>query len=274
MECKKPTRKYPQGRTGTIAGKQAHYKVGEEACDQCQQAVRNYNRERHVWKSPKPTGEELMECEKATSHNPEGRTGTAAGYNAHRRAGEEPCESCRAGVRESRMWAGVQEILRGDTCSTPTRKFPEGRTGLYAGFTFHKRVGEEPCESCQEAGRAYSRQAYQKYYRKNRQDVLVKNMRRKAQERDWRHIPYTAKEMTEAFGTTCYLCEHPVDLQSESGKPLSASIDHVVPLHMLDGPGDQLSNVRWTHLRCNLRKRHRTVGQCSLPFPKPRGDEF
>lgn len=271
MECERPTNKYPSGRTGTIAGKAAHLKKSEPVCEPCKEATRKYDREKHVWKIPRPTGKETMECQKPTQKFPSGRTGTSAGYVAHLRANEKSCEACKEAASKRAIKKKMKE---GEECHTPTRKFPEGRTGTYAGYIFHKRVEEEPCEPCREANQAYSRQAYQKYYRKHREDILVKNMRRKAQERDWRHIPYTAREITKTFGTDCYLCEHPVDLQLESGKPLSASIDHVVPLHLLDGPGDQLSNVRWTHLRCNLRKRHRTVGQCALPFPKPKGDEF
>lgn len=43
MICEKPTRAYPQGRTGTLAGHQAHYKAGEQSCRACldAQAVKN-----------------------------------------------------------------------------------------------------------------------------------------------------------------------------------------------------------------------------------------
>lgn len=67
MICEEPTPRYPQGRTGTSAGYQAHRKVGEEICEACREAhiskcasrwsslteeqreaVRNANREAHV----------------------------------------------------------------------------------------------------------------------------------------------------------------------------------------------------------------------------------
>lgn len=44
MECNKPTKKYPDGRTGTWTGYYAHRKVGEEACRSCAEAARSYVR--------------------------------------------------------------------------------------------------------------------------------------------------------------------------------------------------------------------------------------
>lgn len=39
-------------------------------------------------------------CEKATHTYPEGRTGTVAGYHAHRKIDEQPCDPCRKGWNE------------------------------------------------------------------------------------------------------------------------------------------------------------------------------
>lgn len=217
-----------------------------------------------------------MICEKATRKFPGGRTGTMAGHSAHRHLKEEPCKDCRYAYnsRRSKVSAIKQPANPEYQCMLRTSTYPAGATGTYAGMRRHEQANEVPCEPCAEAGRAYVRKAHMKHYYENRQDMVVRNMRRRSERKAWRHKPYTAKEITESFGTTCYLCEHEVDLQSKSGSPLSASIDHVMPLHITSGPGDQLSNVRWTHLRCNLRKGTRTVGQCALPFPVPKGDEF
>src|SRR5690606_13451642 len=38
--CAKPTRKYPEGRTGTRAGYMAHYFAGEPACPPCKEGNR------------------------------------------------------------------------------------------------------------------------------------------------------------------------------------------------------------------------------------------
>ena len=43
-----------------------------------------------------------MICEKPTKAYPVGRTGTDAGYSAHRRAGEEPCRACMEATAKRR----------------------------------------------------------------------------------------------------------------------------------------------------------------------------
>lgn len=43
LACKKATRKYPDGRTGTAAGYDAHLKAGEKSCPSCAQARREKN---------------------------------------------------------------------------------------------------------------------------------------------------------------------------------------------------------------------------------------
>lgn len=43
LACKKATRKYPGGRTGTAAGYDAHLKAGEKSCPLCAQARREQN---------------------------------------------------------------------------------------------------------------------------------------------------------------------------------------------------------------------------------------
>ena len=44
--CDMPSPKYPDGRTGTYAGYQAHVKVSEEPCAECDEARKNYNASR------------------------------------------------------------------------------------------------------------------------------------------------------------------------------------------------------------------------------------
>lgn len=53
-------------------------------------------------------------------------------------------------------------------------------------------------------------------------------------------------------GWRCWLCRLPVDAQAPSRSPLSASLDHVIPLSR--GGGHTRSNLRCAHLRCNLSK--------------------
>jgi 5-methylcytosine-specific restriction endonuclease McrA len=56
----------------------------------------------------------------------------------------------------------------------------------------------------------------------------------------------------ERDGWLCQLCHTPVDPELKWPAPLSASIDHVVPLSK---GGDHLyTNVQLAHLRCNASK--------------------
>lgn len=45
MECEKPTKKHPNGRTGTVAGRTAHRRAGEEACPLCSEAAKAYSKD-------------------------------------------------------------------------------------------------------------------------------------------------------------------------------------------------------------------------------------
>ena len=51
---------------------------------------------------------------------------------------------------------------------------------------------------------------------------------------------------------TCYLCDQPIDLALEPGKPGSKQIDHRVPQD--EGGTDHQSNLFLTHFRCNRAK--------------------
>ncbi|CAB4136887.1 HNHc domain containing protein [uncultured Caudovirales phage] len=55
-------------------------------------------------------------------------------------------------------------------------------------------------------------------------------------------------------GWVCQLCGRKVDPSLVYPHPMSASLDHVVPLSLVGGPGHVLSNVQLAHLRCNVRK--------------------
>ena len=52
MACEVPSPKYPKGRTGTYAGYQAHVKVEETPCHECDSARTKYNQE--AWKKQSP----------------------------------------------------------------------------------------------------------------------------------------------------------------------------------------------------------------------------
>lgn len=53
----------------------------------------------------------------------------------------------------------------------------------------------------------------------------------------------------------CGLCGEGMDRETPYPDPLSKSIDHIVPLSL--GGQHVLSNLQWTHLRCNVAKGNR-----------------
>jgi hypothetical protein len=114
-----------------------------------------------------------------------------------------------------------------------------------------------------------------KYYQENKEDALRRqklwsknnkdkrravNRRRKARKFNNYTEVYTEKQVLETYGTTCYLCNDPIDMQAprlvgKTGWEKGLHIEHVVDL-ALGGP-DALHNVRPSHGICNLTKKPR-----------------
>jgi hypothetical protein len=70
--------------------------------------------------------------------------------------------------------------------------------------------------------------------------------------------PYTHEEIFKTYGTNCYLCDMPINLQV-SGKPGSnpqwrsgLNIEHFIDIAL--GGSDTIENVRPSHAWCNLTK--------------------
>lgn len=90
LACIAPTPKYPAGTTGTVRGSRLHYLAGESSCEPCRVANREYKVQRRKLRG----GVDSPVCEIATKKYPSGRTGTAAGYQAHRDIGQPACPAC------------------------------------------------------------------------------------------------------------------------------------------------------------------------------------
>lgn len=69
--------------------------------------------------------------------------------------------------------------------------------------------------------------------------------------------PYTREEIAERDNWTCWLCFEPIDKTLEWPHRLSASVDHMKPLAR--GGSDLKSNVRISHLTCNVSKGDKTI---------------
>lgn len=113
-------------------------------------------------------------CTQATKRFPQGRTGTSAGYHAHRAADEEACTLCTAAhsaktaarkaslssvfLERERKRAAERARLRRTTtraCLTPTPEYPNGCKGTLAGHVAHVAAGQWPCQECREAAEAH-----------------------------------------------------------------------------------------------------------------------
>lgn len=73
------------------------------------------------------------------------RCGTRAGYQAHRRRGEDACKACKKGN-------SVEVTASKNRLNEPV---PLQECGTRAAYLRHLAAGEEPCGPCREAARVY-----------------------------------------------------------------------------------------------------------------------
>lgn len=73
--------------------------------------------------------------------------------------------------------------------------------------------------------------------------------------------PVIFEEIADRDGGTCHICKAAVDMAARWPDPLSASLDHVVPLSR--GGIHDPSNVRLAHLSCNVAKGNRVTEEAA-----------
>ena len=61
------------------------------------------------------------------------------------------------------------------------------------------------------------------------------------------------KKRIFATQNTCGICGHPVDFSLKTPHPMSATIDHIIPVAKNGHPSD-LSNLQLSHWTCNRQK--------------------
>jgi 5-methylcytosine-specific restriction endonuclease McrA len=66
---------------------------------------------------------------------------------------------------------------------------------------------------------------------------------------------FTNAEIFDRDRWRCGLCGGKVDPALQHPSPMSASLDHIVPLSVPGGPGHVRANVQLAHLKCNTTKR-------------------
>lgn len=89
-----------------------------------------------------------------------------------------------------------------------------------------------------------------------------KNQRRRAARRGLSVERFTERDIFERDGWRCQLCRATVDPVLVWPHPLSASLDHILPISK--GGQHRRANVQLAHLRCNVEKSDRAAGRLRL----------
>ena len=95
-------------------------------------------------------------------------------------------------------------------------------------------------------------------YRKENPEIKRKSEhKRRALKLNNGYEPYTEAQMLKKYGTDCYLCNSPIDMNAprqvgKSGWENGLHIEHVIAIS--NGGPDTLANVRPAHGLCNLNK--------------------
>jgi 5-methylcytosine-specific restriction endonuclease McrA len=95
------------------------------------------------------------------------------------------------------------------------------------------------------------------YKEQNKEKHAEYERKRRALKRNSNHEFYSTENVIEKWGSDCYLCNLPINLQAErrtgrKGWETGLQIDHVVPIYK--GGEDRIENVRPAHGICNSKK--------------------
>ena len=96
---------------------------------------------------------------------------------------------------------------------------------------------------------------------------------RRRQYRPDKNGPYrmqyeTNRKIILATQSICGICGRPVDKTLKAPDPMSATVDHIIPISRHGHPSD-LSNLHLAHRACNRAKSDRT----DFVAPPPEGDK-
>lgn len=201
------------------------------------------------------------------------RCGTYAGYVAHQRRKEIPCDSCAQACREYNR-----------TLSKPRTLPPviRDKCGTSAGYKAHEKRGEFTCHPCRIAINEVVRLRNQKIkelrarksreYRANNPDYVraiekahreanpekkrAKDLKRYARKKGAGILEtITVADVLERWGSLCHICGIAIDLslpRHAKDNKWGLHLDHVIPL--AKGGNHTLENVRPAHGFCNLSK--------------------
>lgn len=173
------------------------------------------------------------------------------------------CNPCRSATMTHGNSKGYKSGCRCGDCTA-------WNAASHAAYEARRKAGDYPMQPCAEAeceSGAHSRGLCKMHYRRwARANGMAKSpsdgwtASRKAQ---WRKrqslirgassaeaIDYTAVFIRDSY--ICQLCSEPVDEALNYPDPMSASLDHRVPV--IDGGTHTYDNTQCSHLVCNMRK--------------------
>lgn len=162
-------------------------------------------------------------------------------YNRHRNSGSTDLTAKRT------------EVCTADACNEPTNKRGWFCEAHYMELRRHGRIGSDrTCADCA-SPIAWSRLRCASCAHAKRL-LAAKNQGhvRRALLRGSHADSFNVGDVYERDGWTCGICYTLVDAENKWPHPMSASLDHVVPL--IKGGAHTLDNVQLAHLRCNTSK--------------------
>lgn len=276
-ECEKPTKKYPNGRSGTSAGISAHKKAKEKLCEACAEFKREYARRYREKNKDKQREADRLYREKNRDKKREADRRYREKHKVELKARKkEYYNKNTEALREvSRKWHHANKE-KASAYSREYRKNNSERISAAKAKWREENIEhvKEEAAKWREQKRDFLRSYMKTYYRENSEKWEGFGRKRRALRASQPHEAYTREEVAELHGTVCYLCGGEVDMSLPWGNDRSPSMDHRWPLNVPGGPGDVLSNMWVTHAVCNVRKKDLMVEDLKLPFAEPEFREW
>lgn len=205
------------------------------------------------------------------------RCGLPKGYAAHHARGEDACAACKRAMAEKRRAFASRHP---DAVRDSKRRYASA----------HSEEIVAKVRAWREQNPEKTRAMRQRYYEKNRERLNAERLRDYyANKEVWRErarkayrtsdaarekvrrrralklgrqvAPYTTRDILDRWGSNCYLCLGPIDLQAArrvgaEGWEGGLHLDHAVPLSR--GGLDTVDNVRPAHGLCDILKGAKT----------------
>lgn len=255
-------------RCGTYAGYKAHRKRNEQLCDPCREAMRIYRREnykpelnrKHAAKYKEANKELIKQRQKKyIKHvDPEIKAARKAARKAITNSPEAVAARKKKASEAQKRWRAANK----EKVAILAKAYAQKNRAKITEKDRQRRAADPE---------RYKKQ-HQEYYQKHKERLLEQkrewikknpnhrsqvDRRRRARIANNGYEKYTEEDVIELYGSNCYLCDGPINLEAErqtgrSGWEEGLHIDHFIPISK--GGPDTLANVRPTHGRCNLIK--------------------